>query len=106
MTSTISSEPVRVWTDRGSEDGCLVFADGCLVAVLVRLAQDYDALAGRWFVEVGFGPCAFVQAPIFASLDEAKCWVCVQMVKRSRAGAGQASRPGMGRGDASTLPLD
>jgi hypothetical protein len=37
------------------EEGLLVFADDRLVAVMVRLSDQHGELAGRFFLEVGFG---------------------------------------------------
>jgi hypothetical protein len=51
---TVTLQPVSV--DTGSEDheGCLVFTDGRLAAVLVRLSDQHSDLAGQWHYEHGF----------------------------------------------------
>ena len=72
---SIHLQPVRVGTDSPDEEGQLVFADGHLVAVLVHLSDDYEADAGKWFLEAAFGRVAHPNAPKFDSLDEAQAWI-------------------------------
>ncbi len=67
--------PVRVDTQGEDEEGCLVFSDDRLVAVLVRLSGQHGALAGRWHLEHGFGTLDSPEHPSFASLDAARGWV-------------------------------
>jgi hypothetical protein len=67
---------VRVVTGGGDEDGCLVLADGRLVAVLVHLSAGfYEELAGRWYLEAGFGPLDGPEHPVFTDLEAAKAWI-------------------------------
>jgi hypothetical protein len=73
-------QPVTVETGSGNQEGCLVFVEGRLVAVLVRLDGKEPAerdLQGKWFLEAGFGlrTGGAVPTPAFASLDEAQQWV-------------------------------
>jgi hypothetical protein len=72
---TLTFEPVRVATGGEDEEGRLVFADERLVAVLVRLSDQHDALAGQWFFEAGFGRLDRPNRPIFADLRAAQAWV-------------------------------
>ncbi len=67
--------PVRVDTQGEDEEGCLVFGDDRLVAVLVRLSDQHGALAGRWHLEHGFGALDGPEHPSFASLEAARGWV-------------------------------
>lgn len=75
--------PVLVGTSVGTgERGCLVFSQGRLVAVLVRVgggAHQHDGiepLAAGWFLEAGFGPCAAdCSPPLSGTLREALAWV-------------------------------
>lgn len=67
--------PVRVDTEGEDEEGCLVFGNDRLVAVLVRLFSQHGALAGRWHLEHGFGTLDGPEHPSFASLDAARGWV-------------------------------
>ena len=72
------------------EEGLLIFGDDTLLAVVMRLDSSVDdSLRGRWFLEVGFGPCAVHPASdlLFHSADEAKAWVREQ-VARARGAAG------------------
>ena len=79
--AAITLTPVQVRT--GSQDtvGRLAFADGELVAVLVRLDDlVHDAgLHGGWYLEAGFGPVAAVFAPTFGDLDAATAWIGRQL---------------------------
>ena len=71
--------PVRVDTQGEDEEGCLVFGDDRLVAVLVRLSSQHGALAGRWHLEHGFGALDGPEHPSFASLHAARVWVARQL---------------------------
>jgi hypothetical protein len=68
-------QPVTVDTNASDEEGCLVFANNRLVAVLVRLSAEHGRKAGRWYLEHGFGKLDRLAHPIFADLDEAQDWV-------------------------------
>jgi hypothetical protein len=68
-------QPVTVETNAADEDGCLVFADNRLVAVLVRLSDLHGKKAGRWYLEHGFGKLDGLAHPIFTDLEEARNWV-------------------------------
>ena len=61
----------------GSEDSesHLVFADGLLVAILVHLSDMHEEEAGKWYLEVGFGPRWGREHPSFADLDAAQAWI-------------------------------
>ena len=69
------------------EDGRLVWVDGKLVAVLVKLSDIYEEpeLRGRWFVEAGFGPCSSGHHMVFADLEEAEAWVAQRLAARTAA---------------------
>ena len=85
-------QPVRVATGDG-EDGLLVFADHeRLVAVLTQLSEQHEELAGRWFLEAGFGRLAGPSHPTFADLDAAHDWI-------NRRLAGELMRRNRPRGD-------
>jgi hypothetical protein len=70
----LTLQPVRVATDY-DEDGCLVFADNRLVAVLVRLSEHHGHVAGQWFYETGFGRLNGPEHPIFLDLDVAQDYI-------------------------------
>ncbi|WP_425324322.1 Crp/Fnr family transcriptional regulator [Methylobacterium frigidaeris] len=62
-------------TDSGDTEGQLVFANGFLVAVLVRLSEDHGDDVGKWFLEAGFGRVDDPGEPKFAELDDAQEWI-------------------------------
>jgi hypothetical protein len=51
---TFTLQPTQVATIN-DEDGMLVFFDGRLVAVLVRLSDKNEVAPGDWYLEAGFG---------------------------------------------------
>jgi hypothetical protein len=67
-------QPVLVATGENG-DARLVWRDQELVAVLVRLSDTHEQLAGRWFLEKGFGPLDAPEPPTFADLDAALAWM-------------------------------
>jgi hypothetical protein len=77
-------QPVRVATGL-DEEGMLVFTDDRLVAVLVHLSHAHDELgvAGRWYLETGYGLPLAPRAPTFADLEAAQSWI-VEHLARSR----------------------
>jgi hypothetical protein len=78
MARTITRQLVPVAVDGDqSEPGCLVFADGVLVAVISHLQNTVDGeLQHRWFLEAGFGPCSGAKPdPIFMTKEEAQAWI-------------------------------
>ena len=79
-------QPVRVATGSDDQESQLVFADGFLAAVLVRLSEHHDEDAGKWFLEAGFGRVDSYRAPVFADLDAAQAWIEARL-----AGAGEST---------------
>jgi hypothetical protein len=71
----LSLQPVRVATGSADEEGRLVLAEGQLVAVLTRLSAQHGELAGRWFLEAGFGRLDGPAHPSFADLAAAQAWI-------------------------------
>ena len=76
-------QPVQVATNSDDTESQLVFADGFLVAVLVRLSEQHEDDAGRWFLETGFGPIDLNCPPLFADLAEAQAWILEQLSSES-----------------------
>ncbi len=79
----IECRPILVNTASPDEKGCLVLADGCLVAVLVRVVDTGDEqgrgeLSG-WQMEAGFGRCAVAVPPLFDTLADAAAWMRTQL---------------------------
>ena len=78
--------PILVNTASPDEKGCLVLADGRLVAVLVHVVstddkRDRKELSG-WQMEAGFGRCAVPVQPLFDTLADATAWMRVQLSAR------------------------
>ena len=79
----ITFQPVEMETASDDTDGRLVFSDGRLVAVLVRLANGiHESDQGAWFLEAGFGRC-FELPRIFADLTAAEVWVRDRLAGRN-----------------------
>ncbi len=74
---SLSLQPIPVLLKGRASEGRLALADGQLVAVLVLLDGDVDAveLKGSWFLEAGIGPCATITPPLFPDLSEAEHWI-------------------------------
>jgi hypothetical protein len=72
---------VAVDTNAVDEEGCLVFADNRLVAVLVRLSELHGRKAGRWYLEHGFGKLDGPAHPDFTDLDKARDWVAQRLAR-------------------------
>ncbi|CAO4195242.1 hypothetical protein [Methylorubrum extorquens] len=72
---TLRLQPVQVGTGSSDTESQLVFSDGFLVAVLVRLSGDHEDRAGMWFLEAGFGRVDHPDPPAFGDLDEAQDWI-------------------------------
>ena len=68
-------QPVQVATGSDDQESQLVFEEGFLVAILVRLSAMHGADAGKWHIEAGFGRIHDAIAPTFANLDEAQAWI-------------------------------
>jgi hypothetical protein len=71
---TLVMQPVRVATG-ADEEGCLVFSDDRLVAVLVLLSDENEIAPGHWYYEAGFGALDGPEHPTFATLDEAQEYI-------------------------------
>jgi hypothetical protein len=79
-----SLQAVRVATG-SDEEGMLVFdEDHRLTAVLTRLTDQHDGVAGHWFLETGFGWLDGPDHPTFADLDAAQEWISQRLTKRPR----------------------
>jgi hypothetical protein len=72
---SLTEQPVQVAVGGDDEEGCLIFVDDRLVAVLVRLSRLHEGLAGRWYLEAGFGRLEEPSKPTFRDLGTAKKWI-------------------------------
>lgn len=69
----IQFQPVAVAIE-GDGDGRLIFADGRLTGVAVRLSGEHGDLAGRWFLEAVFGRAQAPTYPVFDALEDIAVW--------------------------------
>lgn len=65
------------------EDGLLVFTEDRLVAVLVRLSDHHGELAGRWFLEVGFGGLTAPGDQTFPNIEAARAYIEGHLMQES-----------------------
>ena len=73
----ITRQLVRVATGSSDDEGCLLYANGTLVAMLVKLSDPtHGKLLGTWFTEWGFGNSyPRGKAPVFDNIDAAERWL-------------------------------
>ena len=76
----LSLQAVQVATSSDDTESQLVFADGFLVAVLVRLSAQHGEDTGKWLLEAGFGPLAPACPPLFADLAAARAWIMRRLI--------------------------
>ena len=84
-------QSVRVATGT-DEEGMLVFLDGRLVAVLVRLSEAHEGLAGDWFLETGYGPLSGPDHSTFADLQAGLDWIDQRLAEAARRRSGWHGR--------------
>ncbi len=70
----LTYQPVQLDADYGDSACMLVFRDGRLSAVLTCLGDDYDDLAGSWYLEASFSENLSGPRRNFASLDAFGEW--------------------------------
>ncbi|MCP1535495.1 hypothetical protein ACSD7O_06830 [Methylorubrum extorquens] len=80
---TLRLQPVQVGTGSSDMESQLVYSEGLLVAVLVRLSDDHDDRSGMWFLEAGFGRVDHPDPPTFADLDAAQDWIAQRLAGTS-----------------------
>jgi hypothetical protein len=73
---SLTLQPVRV-ANGHDEEGVLVFVRERLLAVLVQLSDEHEeqGVAGRWFLETGYGHLGGPNHPTFPDLDAAQVWI-------------------------------
>jgi hypothetical protein len=81
---SLTQQPVRVAVSCDDEEGCLIFADEQLVAVLVSLSRLHEELAGRWYLEAGFGRLEGPEKPTFRELGAAEQWIWERLTEAAR----------------------
>ena len=73
---SLTQQRIKVDTGGPDEEGCLVFRNGRLIAVLVRLSRTHEGgLDGKWFLEHGFGSLDTPEHPVFDDLPMAEGWI-------------------------------
>jgi hypothetical protein len=80
----MSVQPGAIETGSADEEGCLVLADGRLVAVLVRLSDRHGDMAGRSYLEHGFGRLDGPTHPTFSTVNEASDWIARRLCERDQ----------------------
>ncbi|TNC13685.1 hypothetical protein FF100_13030 [Methylobacterium terricola] len=85
---------------RGSEQGCLVFFGGNLVAVLVLLGDLHEDNTGKWFLEIAFHERIINHGNLFGSMKEAETWLmdCLTSSRTCNDGSVAESRNGHEQG--------
>lgn len=73
-SDNITFQTVRVHVE-GQTEGRLVFFNGALVAVLVKLDATHDDLEGRWYAEAAFNSLERMEERTFETLDEVAEWI-------------------------------
>ncbi len=73
-SALVRFQPIKLAARQAAEDACLCIVNHALVTVLVRLTEDVDASAPRWYLEAGFGPCEG-EGLIFPNLADAERWI-------------------------------
>jgi hypothetical protein len=72
--------PVSVHTGCSDVNGIQLFADGALLAVFVRLDEQFhERCRGRWFLEAAFGVASGVQTEPFEYFADAIAWCARQL---------------------------
>jgi hypothetical protein len=84
MRPVITRQQVRIATDSSDEEAFLLFSDGRLAAIIVRLAEpSHGNMKGRWFLECGFGDWYTAPFPEpFADADAAERWLMKRIESR------------------------
>jgi len=89
---SLSFQNVRVETGGSDEEGCLVFAEGKLVALIVRLSDEHEDMAGQWFFEAGFGRLDGPAHPSFSDIEAAQDWIAKRLVQVQQSGSHSTPR--------------
>lgn len=74
MPDRVTFQPVEVAV-AGQTEGRLVFVDGKLVAVLIKLDVNQHELAGRWYAEAAFNSLERMSDHTFQDLPAVAAWI-------------------------------
>ena len=75
---SLTLQPVQ-FANRHDDEGRLVFSDGRLLALLVKLSKMHGAEAGSWFLEFGFEELDHPPQSVFPDLDAALHWMLARL---------------------------
>lgn len=78
MPDRVTFQPVEVAVS-GQTDGRLVFVDGKLAVVLVKLDVIQNELEGRWYAEAAFNGLERMSEHTFQDLRAAAAWIETQL---------------------------
>jgi hypothetical protein len=71
-----SAYKLRIRTDSADSEGILLLADGELVAILIKLADEsHEQDRGKWVIETLFGINPLNPPALFDTADHAAAWV-------------------------------
>lgn len=73
-------QDITLDTGDNDERAVLVMRDGRLTAILSRLSEMHEELAGQWFVEAMFGISPNSQRHVFADPEEFVAWLAEEGV--------------------------
>jgi hypothetical protein len=72
----LTVENARIAGGAIPDEGRLIFYDGALVAVLIRLEPELAAQTGGvWYLQAGFGTVEDFHHPSFPSIDDGLAWL-------------------------------
>lgn len=74
MPDRVTFQPVEVAV-AGQTEGRLVFVDGKLVGVLVKLDGNQNELEGQWYAEAAFNGLERMSEHTFADLTAVVTWI-------------------------------
>ena len=80
---SLQLQAVKVETGSADREGQLVFRGQYLVAIVVKLSNEHGSLAGKWFLEAGFGRADNRTAPVFDDLQAAQHWILERLAPES-----------------------
>ena len=75
MSTRLAFRPVTLDHEYGDTEGMLVFREDRLMAVLSRLGDLHEQLAGSWYIEASFSHGLVQVGGVFGSLPEFERWI-------------------------------
>jgi hypothetical protein len=81
---TVELKPIEVASV--DHEGQLIFLDGALVGLLVRLSNLHGNLSGNWYLETGYGRL-HDERLTFPDLNAAISWIDDRLIKAPETGS-------------------